>query len=163
MISSLRLAVPEFIRRLPIPGSLGITLNIPIPSWTGILLAAPKQRQSHSKKRRRQLAGRTALRPLKVFGRCPSCGRVTRTHTLCMPCVLEVQQMWGKERQAITQAERSKTAPENYDDSTLSTSDKALNFPNKVKRPTEDQEKLADKGSYILTRKVPQPARPRSK
>lgn len=146
---------------MPLPLSLGISFVLPLPAWTGLLLAAPKQRQSHSKKRKRQLAGNTAIRAIKTFGRCPSCGRVRRLHTLCLPCVLEVRKLWRQERVELTRSKQSEQLEGAFDESKLTDADKELSFPHKIKRPSEDQEKLADKQSYIPYRRAPQYAQKR--
>ena len=143
------------VPRLSIPTSIGISIQLPAFEWPSIFLAAPKQRQSHSKKRHRQLAGNTALKPMKNLGRCPSCGRVKRSHTLCMPCVFDVRKLWRESRKV--EMSESKTT-EVYDEAKLGDADREFNFPLRIQRPSTDAAKLADRRSYILYRRTPQAA-----
>lgn len=84
--------------RLTFPKLPSITIKVTIPSlsqWTGILLAAPKKKTSHQKKRQRQLApGKKQIKVLNNLNRCPSCGHYKRAHTLCMVCVGQIQHHW---------------------------------------------------------------------
>lgn len=73
-------------------------LNIPslLPDlWESILRAVPKKKQSHSRKRMRQLAGK-ALQDNKALNRCPACGGVKRKNVLCETCVESIKAMWRK-------------------------------------------------------------------
>ncbi|KAF8533740.1 WD40-repeat-containing domain protein [Trichophaea hybrida] len=66
-----------------------IHLNIPslLPGiFEPILRAVPKKKQSHSRKRMRQLAGK-ALKDVTALNKCSACGRVKRAHVLCEHCV----------------------------------------------------------------------------
>jgi ribosomal protein L32 len=89
------LAMPTFA----VP--LAIHLNIPslLPGiFESILRAVPKKKQSHSRKRMRQLAGK-ALKDVTALNKCSACGRVKRAHVLCEHCVQDIKNMWlGKER-----------------------------------------------------------------
>ncbi|KAI5837507.1 hypothetical protein DFP73DRAFT_487141 [Morchella snyderi] len=79
-----------------------IHLNIPslLPElWESVLRAVPKKKQSHSRKRMRQLAGK-ALQDNKALNRCPACGGVKRKNVLCENCVESIKAMWRKEREA---------------------------------------------------------------
>ncbi|PRT55390.1 54S ribosomal protein L32, mitochondrial [Wickerhamiella sorbophila] len=117
---------------------------------TSVLEAVPKKRTSHRKKRQRQLAGNNQQKPLKNLGRCPACGHFKRAHTLCMNCAEEIRQVWKlRDKQA---AEAKLDPTKQYDDSGASPEDVALNFPARHSRPSEYQEKLADKEEYVLGR-----------
>ncbi|KAF8476986.1 hypothetical protein BDZ91DRAFT_708473 [Kalaharituber pfeilii] len=85
---------------LPALAIPAITLNIPsfLPGiFESILRAVPKKKQTHSRRRMRQLAGK-ALPTLTNLNNCPGCGRVKREHTLCEHCVQVIQNLWGQER-----------------------------------------------------------------
>ncbi|KAF3936405.1 hypothetical protein ABW19_dt0202654 [Dactylella cylindrospora] len=64
--------------------------------WDSILRAVPKKKQSHSRKRMRQLAGK-ALRDVIALNDCPGCGSKKRAHHLCPTCVDEIREMWKAE------------------------------------------------------------------
>ncbi|KAJ6264303.1 hypothetical protein Dda_0448 [Drechslerella dactyloides] len=76
--------------------SIGLQLSIP-PAiselWESILRAVPKKKQSHSRKRMRQLAGK-ALQDVISLNECPGCGATKRAHHLCPTCVDEIRDMW---------------------------------------------------------------------
>lgn len=82
---------------------LAIHLNIPslFPGiFESILRAVPKKKQSHSRKRMRQLAGK-ALKDVTALNHCSACGKVKRSHLLCEHCVQDIKNMWlGKEKRA---------------------------------------------------------------
>lgn len=99
------LLLRSFLPNLALPAAaaaapLAIHLNIPslIPEiFESILRAVPKRRQTHSRKRMRQLAGK-ALKDVTALCRCSGCGRVKRAHVLCEHCVQDIKDMWlGKE------------------------------------------------------------------
>ncbi|KAK6336033.1 hypothetical protein TWF730_003405 [Orbilia blumenaviensis] len=76
--------------------TIGLRINIPpiiSDLWESILKAVPKKKQSHSRKRMRQLAGK-ALEDIKALNECPGCGSLKRSHHLCPTCVNEIRQMW---------------------------------------------------------------------
>ncbi|CCK71903.1 mitochondrial 54S ribosomal protein bL32m KNAG_0I01120 [Huiozyma naganishii CBS 8797] len=107
--------------------------------WSGWLLASPKKKTSHMKRRMRQL-GPHATRstaPLHSLGRCPSCGHIKRQHTLCMYCVGEIKHLW-KTRGAV---EGEKEAGGEVDPSL---------YPGR--RDTAEREKLRDRDSYLQKR-----------
>ncbi|KAH0613207.1 uncharacterized protein H6S33_009587 [Morchella sextelata] len=89
--------LPRMSTAITIPTA--IHLNIPsfLPElWESILRAVPKKKQSHSRKRMRQLAGK-ALQDNKALNRCPACGGVKRKNVLCENCVESIKAMWRKE------------------------------------------------------------------
>ncbi|SCV04935.1 LANO_0G14686g1_1 [Lachancea nothofagi CBS 11611] len=61
----------------------------------GILLAVPKKKVSHQKKRQKLYGpGRKQLQMIHHLNRCPSCGHFKRANTLCMHCVGEIRHIW---------------------------------------------------------------------
>lgn len=84
---------------LAIPASIQLSLPSFLPGlWDSVLRAVPKKKQSHSRKRMRQMAGK-ALKDVTALNRCSACGRVKRTHVLCEHCVKGIKEMWlGKGR-----------------------------------------------------------------
>lgn len=62
-------------------------------STTAALLAVPKKKTSHSKRRHRQLAGK-ALKDVVAVVNCPGCGRPKKAHFLCPYCVAEMKFGW---------------------------------------------------------------------
>ncbi|KAK6351720.1 hypothetical protein TWF718_004867 [Orbilia javanica] len=76
--------------------AIGLRINVPpiiSDIWESILKAVPKKKQSHSRKRMRQLAGK-ALQDITALNECPGCGSLKRSHHLCPTCVNEIKQMW---------------------------------------------------------------------
>lgn len=145
--------VPSLLKQaisIPIPRifgeTIGATFGWPFPQVpdTSILQAAPKKRTSHQKKRQRQLAGNNQQKPLRNLGRCPSCGHYKRSHTLCMNCVKEIQNLWRAKDRANSTNNGGYTPPEDP-------ADEAFNYPERITKPSEYQEKL-DKKDYILSR-----------
>ncbi|RPA90640.1 WD40 repeat-like protein [Choiromyces venosus 120613-1] len=84
-------SIRSFLPTLPLPTlaiPAAIHLNIPnlLPGiWESILRAVPKKKQSHSRKRMRQLAGK-ALQDITALNNCPACGKIKRENMLCEPC-----------------------------------------------------------------------------
>ncbi|VVT56990.1 mitochondrial 54S ribosomal protein bL32m [Magnusiomyces paraingens] len=103
----------------------------------GILLAVPKKKVSHRRKRNRQIAPE-AKQQKEVFSldRCSSCGHIKRRHALCMHCVSEIKTLW-KERDV---AEQSKDGHVERD--LLPIEEQTL-YPGKVERA--EQKKLKEK------------------
>lgn len=145
---------------LPASVTIGISLEWPW-SWSGLLRAAPKQRTSHQKKRQRQLAGNNQQKPLRNLNRCPACGHVKRAHTLCMNCVQGIRRVWRNREWA--EAEAKKDPSKFYDPSKLSDEDAEFNYPSRVNRPSEYNEKLADRESYVLDRPKTLVAKPKKR
>ncbi|KAK6517266.1 hypothetical protein TWF281_003926 [Arthrobotrys megalospora] len=89
-------AHPSILSFLAPTFTIGLRINIP-PAvsdlWESILKAVPKKKQSHSRKRMRQLAGK-ALQDVVALNECPGCGSLKRSHHLCPTCVNEIKQMW---------------------------------------------------------------------
>lgn len=125
----------------------GITV-MPPPSFftdnNGLVLAVPKKKVSHQKKRQRQLAGNKQLKEVRSLTRCPSCGHVKRMHTLCMNCVSEIKQVFKeRERDAL---EAQKSSEEKHITEELSKVDERVIYPGKYIR--EEEEELRNK-EYI--------------
>jgi ribosomal protein L32 len=89
----------SFLPRITLPAfavPLAIHLNLPtlLPGiFESILRAVPKKKQSHSRKRMRQLAGK-ALQDVTALNKCAACGRTKRAHILCPYCVADIKNMW---------------------------------------------------------------------
>lgn len=102
----------------------------------GILLAVPKKKVSHRRKRNHQLGpGSKHQKELLNLDRCPSCGHIKRRHTLCMHCVSEIKTLW-KERAA---GEKKDVAYEEE----LSVIDEQVVYPKG--KESKDQKKLREK------------------
>ena len=74
-------------RVLPTPTWNLLRQLLPAPAlhiWDGLLLAVPKKKTTHSKKRMR-MAGKY-LKPDNSMRRCPVCGTWKRAHFYCHPC-----------------------------------------------------------------------------
>lgn len=70
-----------------------------------ILRAVPKKKPSYKRTREKRLApGDKQIQPLENLGRCAACGRVKRSHFMCMHCFGEIReflkqkkkQLWGE-------------------------------------------------------------------
>ena len=119
----------------------------------GMLLAAPKKKTSHMKKRQRLLANnahRNNSKYMNNLNRCPSCGNYKRMNTLCAFCVGEIQHLWKSHLRDL----EAKDQKQNILDE-LSDVDKRVLYPGK--KDTAYIEKLKDKGSYLKrkTRTLP--------
>ncbi|KAK6535132.1 hypothetical protein TWF694_001612 [Orbilia ellipsospora] len=92
--------------------TLGLQWNTPpiiSQIWDSILKAVPKKKQSHSRKRMRQLAGK-ALQDVISLNECPGCGATKRAHHLCPTCVDDIREMW-KAGTGLDVKETPSTAP----------------------------------------------------
>ncbi|KAI5793056.1 hypothetical protein EDC01DRAFT_615785 [Geopyxis carbonaria] len=87
---------------LAVPASFHLNIPTLLPGiLESILRAVPKKKQSHSRKRMRQLAGK-ALKDVTALNRCSACGKVKRSHLLCEHCVQEIKDMWlGKSKDVV--------------------------------------------------------------
>lgn len=130
-----------------IPPRAGITV-MPPPSFftdnNGLVLAVPKKKVSHQKKRQRQLAGNKQLKELRSLNRCPSCGHVKRMHSLCMNCVSEIKQVFKERERDLLEAQKSAEEKQVTED--ISKEDERVIYPGKYLR--EEEEKLRNK-EYI--------------
>ncbi|KAG0123280.1 WD40-repeat-containing domain protein [Tuber indicum] len=87
LLSVIRLSILHSMGSfLPIlPTTIHLNIPNPLPGiWESILRAVPKKKQSHSRKRMRQLAGK-ALQDITALNKCPACGKVKRQNMLCEP------------------------------------------------------------------------------
>jgi ribosomal protein L32 len=103
-------AFRSFLPTITLPAlavPVAVHLNIPtlFPGlFESILRAVPKKKQSHSRKRMRQLAGK-ALKDVTALGKCSGCGRVKRNHLLCDHCVKDIKNLWlGKTGKSAPEA-----------------------------------------------------------
>ncbi|CAR30548.1 MRPL32-like protein [Lachancea thermotolerans] len=119
------------------------------PAKEGILLAVPKKKVSHQKKRQKLYGpGRKQLQMIHHLNRCPSCGHFKRANTLCMHCVGEIRHIWKSHTVRKTQ--------EPLQEQELSNLDKRILYPGK--KETEYAKKLKDKDSYLDRRMRSLPA-----
>ncbi|KAH3687359.1 hypothetical protein WICPIJ_001636 [Wickerhamomyces pijperi] len=103
---------------------------IPTGLLEGLLRAVPKKKVSHRRKRNRQLQGDKQLKLLNNLNRCPSCGHIKRSHTLCMHCVEQIKSIWR------TEAKLSEKEPFKQE---LDPVDQKLIYPGKRESPYEKQ------------------------
>ncbi|CAG98366.1 mitochondrial 54S ribosomal protein bL32m [Kluyveromyces lactis] len=109
----------------------------------GILLAVPKKKVSHQKKRQKLYApGDKQLKMINHLNKCPSCGHYKKAHTLCMHCVGEIRHIW----KAHTNVEQVEPIQEQE----LSELDKRILYPGR--KETEYTKKLKDKDAYLERR-----------
>lgn len=127
-----------------IPARAGISV-LPPPSFftdnNGLVLAVPKKKVSHQKKRQRQMAGNKQLKEVRSLSRCPSCGHIKRMHTLCMNCVSEIKQVFKERERASIEAQNA--GKEEHVLEELSSEDERVIYPGKYLR--EEEEKLRSK------------------
>src|SRR5947209_11264509 len=88
LLSPFRLNFPVFAA-LPLAA---VSLDLP-SIFESILRVVPKKKQSHSRKRMRQLAGK-ALKDVTALNTCSGCGRTKKAHLLCPYCVQDIRGMW---------------------------------------------------------------------
>ncbi|AMD21913.1 HFR058Wp [Eremothecium sinecaudum] len=109
----------------------------------GMILAAPKKKVSHAKKRQRLYApGKKQLKMIHHLGKCPSCGHYKRMHTLCMHCFNEIRHIW--------KMHTKEDVKEPQQEQELSELDKRILYPGK--KETEYIQNLKDKDSYLERR-----------
>ncbi|CCE65999.1 hypothetical protein TPHA_0O00270 [Tetrapisispora phaffii CBS 4417] len=114
----------------------------------GFLLAVPKKKVSHQKKRQRLYApGSKQLKLKNNLTKCPSCGHYKLANTLCTFCVDEIHHIWKKH--TINDKKGTPEIPLQEQD--LSAIDLRVLYPGK--KDTEYVKKLKDKDSY-LKRKI---------
>ncbi|QLG71372.1 hypothetical protein HG535_0B04140 [Zygotorulaspora mrakii] len=109
----------------------------------GILLAVPKKKVSHQKKRQKLYGpGSKQLKMIHHINTCPSCGHFKLANTLCTHCVGEVSRIW--------RSQTVKPSVEPLQEQQLSELDKRVIYPGK--KDTAYVEKLKDKESYLERR-----------
>lgn len=112
-------------------------------SNNGILLAVPKKKVSHQKKRQKLYGpGSKQLKMINHLNKCPSCGHQKRANTLCMYCFDEIRKVWKS--QTFTKTE------ELPQEKQMSEVDSRVLYPGK--KLTEYEKKLKDKDSYVERR-----------
>ncbi|QPG75745.1 hypothetical protein FOA43_003105 [Brettanomyces nanus] len=116
--------------------------EIPFFHDNGILLAAPKKKTSHMKRRLRLYApGSKQVKLNNNLNRCPACGHYKRSHFLCMNCVSQIQKHW--------KARDAKLQPEPFREEFGNPLDEEVLYPGKTERPYE--RKLRSK-EYLVKR-----------
>lgn len=112
-------------------------------SNNGILLAVPKKKVSHQKKRQKLYGpGKKQLKMIHHLNKCPSCGHYKRANTLCMHCVNEIRHIW--------KTQTTENPQEPAQEQVLSELDRRILYPGK--KDTEYMKKLKDKDSYLERR-----------
>lgn len=123
-----------------------------ISEWIkGILLASPKKKTSHMKKRSRMLGGSHSMKnaqPWNNLNKCPSCGHYKRAHTLCMYCVGQIRYIW--KNHLLKEGGENKTDT-GTSGRILDEIDRRIIYPEG--KDTPYMEKLKDKDSYLERRK----------
>lgn len=125
--------------RNPLTKMLSFDLGINM----GWLLAVPKKKTSHMKKRQRMLGphGMKNAKYLNNLNRCPSCGHYKRMNTLCMHCVNEIKFIW---KNHLGESPSTSYKPD------ISAEDYKILYPGK--KDTAYIKKLKDKDSYLKKR-----------
>ncbi|GCE99349.1 hypothetical protein ZYGM_003593 [Zygosaccharomyces mellis] len=112
-------------------------------SNNGRLLAVPKKKVTHQKKRQRLYApGKKQLKFLHELNKCPSCGHYKRANCFCMYCFQQIRHIWK------TQTVKKRQEP--LQEQELSGLDKRILYPGK--KETEYTKKLKDKDTYLERR-----------
>ncbi|ODQ67343.1 hypothetical protein NADFUDRAFT_45469 [Nadsonia fulvescens var. elongata DSM 6958] len=150
--SIIRPGMPSFTLRLPtfLPGpSASEVTGTGIDA--GLVLAVPKKKVSHMKKRQKRYApGDKQLKQLTNLNRCPSCGHYKRAHTLCMHCVGEIKALWRTKEKNETRTPGVATKPEDFDDI-----DRQIMFPGKIKSAYEKKMENINEWLYKRPRTLP--------
>lgn len=105
-----------------------------------ILLAVPKKKVSHSKKRSR-LLGPHSMRKVSLvqnLDKCHSCGHIKRSNAVCMYCLGSITHIW---KQQLAQ----ETNEHGMDET-----DKRIVYPGRI--DTEEIKELKDKDKYLKKR-----------
>ncbi|CEP61741.1 mitochondrial 54S ribosomal protein bL32m LALA0_S03e09868g [Lachancea lanzarotensis] len=137
------LVLPRTLLELLGEGSDDAPKSINETYMNGTLLAVPKKKVSHQKKRQKLYGpGRKQLDMLHHLNRCPSCGHFKRANTLCMHCVGEIRHIW--------KTHTAKETPEPQQEVNLSDLDRRIIYPGK--KDTEYMKKLKDRDSYLERR-----------
>lgn len=111
-----------------------------------ILKAAPKKKPSYKRRREKRLSpGDKQIQPLENLGRCAACGRVKRSHYMCMHCFGEIR-TFLKEKKKQLFGEPAQYEPE------MDKVDKELIFPTKRE---SDLELIYKKRPYVPVREKP--------
>lgn len=121
-----------------------------VPPFTvdngAILRAVPKKRPSHKRTREKlYLPGDKQIQPLQNLRRCPACGKVKRSHFMCMHCFAEIRLFLKQKKRALF------GEPEPYTQNLDKTDEKIL-YPGKY--VSAEERKLRDK-EWIPKREEP--------
>lgn len=112
-------------------------------SNNGILLAVPKKKVSHQKKRQKLYGpGKKQLKMIHHLNKCPSCGHYKRANTLCMYCVGQISHIWK------THTAKEEIKPRQEEE--LSELDQRVLYPGR--RDTKYTKDLKDKDNYLERR-----------
>lgn len=137
--------IPAIHIGLPAMPAQEVSLNGVEPSFfhdNGILLAAPKKKTSHMKRRQRLYApGSKQIKLLHHLNRCPACGNYKRSHALCMHCVGQIRRYWKDES--------AKKEGEKYVEDFANPRDEKVLYPGKFE--SSEEEKLRKK-EYLQRR-----------
>lgn len=116
--------------------------GLPFFNDNGILLAAPKKKTSHMKRRQRlYCAGRNQIKLNNNLNRCPACGHYKRSHFICMNCMGQIRKYW-KNRDAAE-------LPGKYEEKFTNPVDEEVLYPGKTERPYDRQLR---KKEYLVRR-----------
>lgn len=101
LLASVRAFLPSLsLSAMAIPTAIHLNIASFLPEiFESILRAVPKKKQSHSRRRMRQLAGK-ALEDVTALNKCSVCGGTKRRHVLCEHCVEAIKGMWRREKSA---------------------------------------------------------------
>lgn len=111
-----------------------------------ILRAVPKKKPSYKRTREKRLApGEKQMKPLENLGRCAACGRVKRSHFMCMHCFGEIR-AFLKEKKKQLFGETKPYEPE------MDKTDANIVFP---KRRLRDLELAYSRKEYVRDRETP--------
>ncbi|EJS44555.1 mrpl32p [Saccharomyces arboricola H-6] len=135
-------SVREWLRKKLLGDSKG-TEDKDFFSNNGILLAVPKKKVSHQKKRQKLYGpGKKQLKMIHHLNKCPSCGHYKRANTLCMYCVGQIRHIWKMH------TAKEETIPRQEEE--LSELDRRVLYPGK--RDTKYTKDLKDKDKYLERR-----------
>ncbi|KAH3667321.1 hypothetical protein OGAPHI_002970 [Ogataea philodendri] len=133
LLKSAALAQPESLWdriRSQIPARL-----LPEFNDNGLVLAAPKKKTSHMKRRLRLYTpGSKQIKPNNNLNRCPSCGNYKRSHFLCMSCFFEIKQLWSEQTEK----------PPVYKEEFANPADERVLYPKTYERITDKRLRLKD-------------------
>lgn len=111
-----------------------------------ILRAVPKKKPSYRRTRQKLYApGQKQIQPLENLVRCPACGRVKRSHFMCMHCFGEIRTFLKEKKRQLQEYIEPPQA-------NLDKVDETIVYPGK--RESEYQKRLRKK-DWIPTREEP--------
>lgn len=111
-----------------------------------ILKAAPKKKPSYKRRREKRLSpGDKQIQPLENLGRCAACGRVKRSHFMCMHCFDEIRTFLKEKKKQLF------GEPVAYEPK-IDDIDKKIVFP---KKRESDLEMIYKEKHYVPVREKP--------